>query len=292
MPEACSACSTLHGELDATLVLSVKIGITIPVLDDFVGFSHDFGLASAVLLDFNHLAQPHTNQLATIDPNGTVTLAVGSEAKNRKIYDVTGIHEQTQDEQDGNENYVITHVADDSNGETIKITAFGVSQTISGVRFITGEGDVGDLTVDVQQGVETDASFGGGQGRAFLTYSGTGSAELTAGEQNSTLIGGFGENTLLGGDGDDQLVGGSGGNLIEGYGGNNTIVVRVPTTGQNLILFWAAATRASPPHSRFLDCPARSQSPSCRRRWVVSPLALPITAATPNHSSILGRPRI
>ena len=78
---------------------------------------------------------------------------------------------------------MITHVADDSNGETIKITAFGVSQTISGVRFITGEGDVGDLTVDVQQGVETDASFGGGQGRAFLTYSGTGTAELTAGEQ-------------------------------------------------------------------------------------------------------------
>ena len=50
------------------------------------------------------------------------------------------------------------------------------------------------------------------------------------------MIGGFGENTLLGGDGDDQLVGGSGSNLIEGFGGNNTIVVRVPTTGQNLIL--------------------------------------------------------
>ena len=65
----------LSGELDASLVLSVQIGVTVPILG-FVGFSHDFGLASTVLLDFNHPSPPKQNALATLDGHNLV-LAVG-----------------------------------------------------------------------------------------------------------------------------------------------------------------------------------------------------------------------
>src|SRR5207245_2941364 len=111
----------------ATLVLHVAIGITIPVIDKFVGFSHDFGLASAVLLDFNHLAAPHKNVLAgrpdangdvVPDANGNIVLDVGLESPYRKVYDITGTVEQTDSEKNGNADYTITHIEDDASGET------------------------------------------------------------------------------------------------------------------------------------------------------------------------------
>ncbi len=66
------------GELDASLVVNVSIGVTFPIVG-FVGVSHDFGLASVVLLDLNNPPTVvHTDVLASQpDGNGNVTLYVG-----------------------------------------------------------------------------------------------------------------------------------------------------------------------------------------------------------------------
>ncbi len=111
-----------------------------------------------------------------------------------------------------------------------------MTQQISGVHSITGAGDAGNLTVDVQPGVEANVDLGGGAGSDDLTYAGTGNAQLTAGALASTLIGGYGENTLTGGPGDDHFVGGQGSNLMiasltSNGQGKKSYVIPLPNRG-------------------------------------------------------------
>src|SRR5260370_39708205 len=78
--------------------------------------------------------------------------------------------------------------------------SYWVTQTITGVKSITGLGDVGDLTINVLPMVTSDVDLEGGQGKATLTYSGSGAATLKAGGQDSQLIGGSGCPLLFVGD--------------------------------------------------------------------------------------------
>ncbi len=58
----------------------------------------------------------------------------------------------------------------------------------------------------------------------YLTYAGSGTAQLTAGQLDSTLWGGTGGNTLVGGPGKDMLILGSGFNSVVDNAGDNLIV--------------------------------------------------------------------
>ena len=162
-----------------------------------------------------------------------IDLYIGSEAGMRREVDQT----------DGNEQIIIQHVHSQPNGETVAISilqnfAFGsywVTQTISGVKSISGYGDVGDLIINVLPQVTSAVDLEGGDGKATLTYSGSGTAYLQAGQEDSELNGGSGSNTLIGGPGDDTLVLGSATNVVGGGGGNNTVVITTPMVQGGLI---------------------------------------------------------
>jgi hypothetical protein len=226
------------GELDAGLSVTASLGFNSPV--GFVGFSHTWGLASVTLLDLNpqDTQPPPPPVIASApDASGQVTLYVGDLAPMRQVYGFYGGKPPiAADSLDGvGENYSIADVSDDASGETIAVSAFGITQTISGVRSILANGDLGDLTIDVRHGVNVPVFLYGGDGHANLSYAGTGNAELEAGQLSSTLIGGSGSNLLIGGPGGDELIAGSGPNVIEGGSGNNNIVVHAPNANTNLI---------------------------------------------------------
>jgi N-acetylneuraminic acid mutarotase len=201
------------GELDAGLGIQLKVGVK--VLGHFVGYEKDFDIANTVLISFPAQHPPVVTLASQADSSGDVNLYIGALAADRVLVDQT----------DGNENYVIRHIGDDSDGETIAIDAFNKTQIIHHVKKISGLGDVGDLTIIVDPGVESEVALVGGQGSAHLIYSGKGKATLTAGQLDSNLTGGDGSNFLFGGPGSDTLTTGSGDNVLVDSAGNNTIVI-------------------------------------------------------------------
>ena len=94
---------------------------------------------------------------------------------------------------------------------------------------------MGVLNINVLPGVTSSVNFQGGQGPATLTYHGTGSAVLVAGQQNSDLEGGLGSSILTGGPGDDTITLGHGANTVMAKGGHNTIFVNAPVSADGTI---------------------------------------------------------
>ncbi len=225
---------TTAGELDASLTVEVRVGVSI--LGTFIGYSVSDDIARVKLLDLNSGAQPSPPPepvLASIDNTGVVTLDVGLlDASKRYLPDATAEHKRLAGTNEpSGESYTISHISgDDVSGETILVSAFGQSQIISGVKRITcNDDDQGDLTINVQSGVTSDVRLAGGLGHADFTYSGKGFASLHGGKLSSTLRGGYGANALVGGPGDDTIVGTlSTQNDIHGGTGSNTIVVTAP----------------------------------------------------------------
>ncbi len=233
--------SAIHtsGRLLGELGIEVRVGVEI--LGHFVGLKHRFDIASVVLVDLN-TPGPNDPPIVTgpilasqPDAQGNIDLYIGAEAGMRQEVDQT----------DGNEQLIIQHIDSQPAGETVEIailqhTALGfsywVTQTISGVKSISGYGDLGDLNVNVLPAVTSDVHLEGGLGKALLTYSGSGAAYLKAGDEDSELVGGSGNNTLFGGAGNDTLALGSAVNIVGGGAGNNTIIISTPMTQGGLIL--------------------------------------------------------
>ena len=127
---------------------------------------------------------------------------------------------------------------DASTGETLDVTAFGITQTVSGVKSIVAQGDLNELIINVGTGVSAAVNFHGGKNAAHLTYSGTGGAGLGsvllyAGALDSTLTDTSGHAGLHGGSGDDVLTG-TGDDGFDGGAGNNTIVIQGPYFGSGI----------------------------------------------------------
>ena len=100
--------------------------------------------------------------------------------------------------------------------ETVLVSAFGYKQMYSGVAEIDADCNTGD-TVTIDPGVLANAKLnGGGAGMNHLTYSGSGSATLTAKGTGNQLTGGSGQNTLDArmAAGNDLLIGGPGTNVF------------------------------------------------------------------------------
>ena len=108
---------------------------------------------------------------------------------------------------------------------------YWVSETIAGVKSITGIGNQGNLDVEVQPGVTSNVDLEGGVGTATIDYYGTGTAYLKAGEEDSDLVvNAASSSTLIGGAGNDNIQLGSGGTSVTGGGGANTIIITTPLT--------------------------------------------------------------
>ena len=219
------------GELEATLNVSFAVGFTIA--GEFIGYSHTFDLATVAFLTFN--GPPPLPVLAVDEPNpvtylptGTLLLLVGAQEAQYRDVRYSDDTKVPNTNLTGGEDYSIAHVSSDASGETLDVTAFNVTQRVSGIKqIICNSDDTGNLIINVEDGVTSSVVLSGGAGSATLTYSGSGSANLTAGHGDSTLTGGSGSNTLTGLEGNDTLVGGTG--EAEGFfpgAGNNLIVVQ------------------------------------------------------------------
>jgi MBG domain (YGX type)/Bacterial Ig-like domain (group 3)/Putative Ig domain/PKD domain/RTX calcium-binding nonapeptide repeat (4 copies) len=210
------------GKLEAGMALYAEFGVHI--LGHFAGVRKQWDLATRPLVDFdNQPPPPPPPRVASDAVNGVVTLYVGAQSGNRILYDANG---NRLPDPDVAATYDISDLGSDASGETIEVTAFGVTQVISGVREIDAKAGQGDLTVNVAPGVTADADLHGGQGRADLVYAGSGHAALYAGQQDSTLAGGSGTNELYGGPGNDILTGGTGPNTITDHaGGSDTVIL-------------------------------------------------------------------
>jgi hypothetical protein len=175
-------------------------------------FSFDIHLATIQLPSSLAYTPPPPPNLATLS-GGVLWLNVGPRASSRN-------------EQPGtrDESFTITHLGGTSSGESLRITAFGVSETYNGVTEIRADFGDGNDTLNVQAGVLVGAPYlQGGDGNDSLSYSGSGTAALYGGAGNDTLTGGPGNDSLDGGDGNDILQGRGGRDTALGGAGNDTL---------------------------------------------------------------------
>ena len=113
--------------------------------------------------------------LAEVQEDGTLVLNMGPRAAERLAINT----------EDGDEVFTLTHVAGDPavpEGETIRVTAFGIDLEYPGVRAIWGSGGLGNDTI-------------------FLNSDILAPAELDGGTGNDLLVGGAGADVLRGGAG-------------------------------------------------------------------------------------------
>ena len=133
-----------NGKIDAALNATISVGVTF--LGHFYGYSQGFGFGSTTLLDLGNNVpfceqNTVTPMLAKMDGNtpGQLDLLVGARAGERVVPDSSG-NPTAGTTVDGNENYTITRLWDDpGGGETLLVSALGVTQTIGGVTSIKEE---------------------------------------------------------------------------------------------------------------------------------------------------------
>ena len=113
------------------------------------------------------------------------------------------------------ENYLIEHDGGSAGGETLRVTAFGATETYTGITKVVGYMGSGADTVTIGQGVLSEMEFHGGTGTDVFTSYGSGIAKF---------YGDDGADTLTGGSGDDEIRGGNGNDILEGGGGTDTVL--------------------------------------------------------------------
>ena len=225
------------GSISASLDAYIKVGFDTPF--GFVGYQHDFQLASTTLLDFSLgcASMPVSPPvLATVLGDGTLRLNMGTYAADRVNGDIT----------DGNEDFKVTHVSTQGDGtETVDVQAFNYVQEYSGVKKIYAEGGKGNDQITVAAGVISPAELWGdfnpgnpdnggatdfgndtisaGDG-ATTIHGGGGDDQLSAGSGAATIFGDAGNDLIIGGAGADYLDGGDGDDSIYGNGGNDTLL--------------------------------------------------------------------
>ena len=219
--------STGKAAFKTTGVLTAELNVSVdfPEIGEDPAHSDTLNIARAELIVFT--TPTPLNLASAPDAAGNITLYLGVHAGQRAG---TG-------SDSGDETFSIYHKGvNPAGGEDIEIYAFGLRQLIQNVRNILATDQIGFLTINVMPEVTSNVNFVGGQGAALLNYRGKGTATLTGGALDSTLIGGTGTNVLNGGAGNDTIILGSGANTVHGGGGHNTIIVKAPITQNGTIV--------------------------------------------------------
>ncbi|HAM70036.1 MAG TPA: hypothetical protein DCM86_00140, partial [Verrucomicrobiales bacterium] len=155
--------------------------------------------------------------LATLMPDGTLRLNTGPNAQ----YRVVAAYNTDTDE-----SYTVAHVSTQGASETVTVSAFGYTQTYSGVLRIFADGGDGNDFIQLEPGIIVPADLHGGAGDDTLFYGGSATATLCGDDGNDTLVVGAasnGSNVLNGGAGDDKLQGGPGADTLNGGPGDDTL---------------------------------------------------------------------
>jgi Ca2+-binding RTX toxin-like protein len=223
----------MSGTLTAALSAYVRIGVDVPFVG-FVGWEDTFEIASATLLDFTFGCLPDPSApdpiLATDIGGGVLRLNMGPNAAARAHRDTT----------DADESFVVKHVGGDAANETVTVSAFGYTQTFSGVSKIYAEGGLGNDIIELQAGVLATSelygdfkdpplagSFGddqitAGEGAALL-HGNAGNDQLTARTTGSEIHGDDGDDTVFGSLGNDTVRGGKGKDKLNGADGEDDL---------------------------------------------------------------------
>ena len=195
-----------------------------------LGFPFSQDVARVRLLEFATSCVDAENlTLGEVDDEGVYRLFVGDTAHRREvgqgIADEYATFAQTIDE-DGN--------------EVLEVSAFGVTETVSGVTQVIASGGDGDDSFIVHGDLGIPVHFIGGSGNDELiggpgadVLSGGGGDDLidgqggrdtiTGGSGNDVLVGGSGDDELSGGDRDDYILGGEGDDMIDGGHGRDIV---------------------------------------------------------------------
>lgn len=183
----------LSGSLSAGLRLKAQV-LGLP-------FSQD--IARVKLLEFAHSCSPATNlQLGQLDDDGVYTLFVGDRATSREVGE--GITDEF---------VTFATTLDDDGKEALEVSAFGITETVSGVKKIVANAGDGNDSLVVIGSLNIPVEFHGG----------TGDDDLVGGEADDVLQGGSGDDFIDGGSGDDAIRGGAGDNQLHGGSGDDSI---------------------------------------------------------------------
>ncbi len=110
------------------------------------------------------------------------------------------------DTADIHENVLIEQVGIGPNGATIKVSAYGRSNTYEHVTSISGSFDGGNDIVTIDPSVTIPVTIHGGAGNDVITFAGTGGATLNGdGDHDVISVTGSGDATVNGGSGNDFL---------------------------------------------------------------------------------------
>ncbi|MGH7139623.1 MAG: calcium-binding protein, partial [Pirellulales bacterium] len=226
------------GSIYAGLQAYVHVGIDLGLFSITL-FAATVNIADITLLDFNHScppAPPPQPVLGTMELGGVLALNMGPLAHNRIIGDV----------KDDNENFTVNGVP--GHPDWVNVTAFGVTDTYTGVTSVEADGGLGNNTITIGSNLAlpvhivggsghgsdtivdhgTGAAYlaGGGSGGDSMVYTGPGPATLYGGSGNDTLdaSGSTGNVSIYGKGGDDTLLGGSGNDLLQAGRGNASLV--------------------------------------------------------------------
>ena len=209
----------LHGKAEAFLRVAAKVGI------GELSITKHFDIATVTLFQFGdaplklcipnpfavppeiHLGSTHADDASI--PEHTLRLNVGAHASDRNIPGPL----------DPNEIY---QVFPGSKPGEVRIFAFGVVQTFSGITKIIGDaGDGNDSLIFTSQKdgnqLSANVELSGGDGDDQLIFDGVGNTKFFGGAGNDWLKAGGGNNYLNGGDGDDNITGGTGPNFLGAF---------------------------------------------------------------------------
>jgi Ca2+-binding RTX toxin-like protein len=236
------------GSINYSLGAHWDVNFQIFSFSGHIGFQGGTSVSFSVFND----PLPQTPILATRLPDGTLRINVGAYAADRLFGNLSA----------GNDVVTITHDSGPAGDETVDVTAFGLTQTYSGVSSIpireAGGGNSitpvlvlspldidsgdGNNLVDLRStgadatitgGTGNDTFYGGTGGYVVSALDGndlldfsnsTGPTQLSVAFGNATLIAGRGNDLLQGGAGNDSLVGGIGADTLIAGSGNSVLV--------------------------------------------------------------------
>ncbi len=216
----------VDGNLNAGLEAKIKVGV------DFLSVDFEWKIAEVEIFSFDVNCVPNpfhqdAPQLASLAPDGTLTLYVGPQAINRTGFKPEDIHEK----------YTLTagyprlsEVDSLPPGDIIEISAFDMRQRFVGVKKIVADAGNGNDIIKIFQSsapnapvISSSIDINGGSGNDVILYEGNGAAVIRGGTGNDRLTGGSGNNLIFGEEGNDIIFGGSGLNLLNGGDGADVI---------------------------------------------------------------------
>ncbi len=180
--------------------------------------------------------------------------------------------------------YEIAHVGGIAGSESIRVTAFGRSETFDGIAEHRGRLRHRHRQPQRARGRLRQPRRGGGSENDSLSYNGYGTVTLDGDGGNDTLYvsNAVGTVTLRGGAGDDLLVNDSGATgMLEGGADDDDLLGGSGDDGSTA----APATTSSRAAAARTPCSAATAATACARRWSTSSSARRSTAAHGNDGA-------